>query len=124
VEEESTLVKWMLEMQDWAHPISILELRKKVAEITLERWTLFKDGIPGHKWLKWFRNRHLELTLKFAQGLEEVHARGLNPSSVASFYNNLKVVYECYRYLLSHSWNVDESGAQASRSGGRTLVFT
>ena len=28
-EEESTLVKWMLEMQEHAHPISIFELRRK-----------------------------------------------------------------------------------------------
>ena len=36
VEEETALVKWMLEMQDHAHPIFILELRRKVAEITQE----------------------------------------------------------------------------------------
>ena len=70
-EEESTLVKWILEMQKHAHPISIFELRRKVAEITQERWTPFKDGIPSRGWLRWFRNRHLELTLRSAQGLEQ-----------------------------------------------------
>ena len=89
VEEETTLVKWMLEMQDHAHPISILELRRKVAEITQEQWTPFTDGIPGRGWLKWFRNRHPELILRSSQGLEEGCARGLNPSSVASLYENL-----------------------------------
>ena len=63
VEEESVLVKWMMEIQDCAHPISILELHRKVAEITQEQWTPFKDGIPGRGWLRWFRNRHPELTL-------------------------------------------------------------
>ena len=87
--EESALVKWILEMQEHAHPVLIFELRRKVAEITQERWTPFKDGIPRRGWLRWFRNRHPELTLRSAQGLEEGRARGLNPSSVSSFYENL-----------------------------------
>ena len=87
--EESALVKWILEMQEHAHPILIFELRRKVAEITQECWTPFKDGIPSRGWLRWFKNRHPELTLRFAQGLEERRDRGLNPSSVSSFYDNL-----------------------------------
>ena len=89
-QEESALVKWILEMQEHAHPISIFELMWKVAEITQERWTPFKDGIPGRGWLKWFRNRHPELTLRSTQGLEEGRARRLNPGSVSSFYENLQ----------------------------------
>jgi len=48
LEEETGLVKWMLNMQDRAHPVSILEFKSKVTEITQERWTPFKDGIPRH----------------------------------------------------------------------------
>ena len=110
-------------MQEHAHPISIFELRRKVAEITQERWTPFKDSISGRGWLRWFRNCHPELTLRFAQGLEEGCARGLNPSSVSSFYDNLQKAYERHEYSPSHIWNVDESGAQAERNGGGTLVF-
>ena len=123
MEEETALVKWMLEMQNHGHPISIFELRRKVAEITQERWTPFTDGIPRRGWLKWFRNRHPELTLRSAQGLEEGHARGLNPSSVASLYENLQRAYEEHSYSPSHIWNADESGAQVGRNGGSTLVF-
>ena len=89
VEEEIALVRWMMEMQDHTHPISVLELRRKVAEMTQKRWTPFKDGIPGRGWLRWFCNRHPELTLCSPQGLEEGQARGLNPTSVASLYQNL-----------------------------------
>ena len=123
VEEESALVKWMLEMQEHAHPICIMELRRKVAEMTQDRWTPFKDGIPGRGWLRWFRNRHPELTLRSAQALEEARAKGLNPNSVASFYDNLQAAYQHHAYPPSHIWNADESGAQTGRSGGGTLVF-
>ena len=37
VEEETALLSWMMEMQDHAHPISVLELQRKVAEMTQER---------------------------------------------------------------------------------------
>ena len=121
--EESDLVTWMLSMQDHAHPISVQELRIKVAEITQERWTPFTEGIPGRGWMRWFRRRHPELTLRAAQGLEEGRARGLNSVSVASFYENLRQVYEKHQYSPSQIWNADESGAQAGRNGGGTLVF-
>ena len=123
VEEESALVKWMLEMQEHAHSICIMELRRKVVEITQDQWTPFKDGIPGRGWLHWFRNRHPELTLRSTQALEEACAKGLNPNSVASFYDKLQAAYQQHGYPPSHIWNADESGAQAGRSGGGTLVF-
>ena len=110
-------MKWMLEMQEHAHPICIMELRRKVAEITQDRWTPFKDGIPGCGWLRWFQNRHPELTLRSAQALEEARAKGLNPNSVASFYDNLQAAYQQHGYSPSHIWNADKSGAQAGRSG-------
>ena len=91
--------------------------------MTQGRWTSFKDGIPGRGWLQWFHNRHPELTLRSPQGLEEGRARGLNPTSVASLYENLQQAYDQHKYLPSHIWNADESGAQAGRGGGSTLVF-
>ena len=121
--EESALVKWMLEMQEHAHPICIMELRRKFAKMTQDRWTPFKDFILGCGWLRWFRNRHPELTLRSAQALEEAHAKGLNPNSVASFYDNLQAAYQQHAYPPSHIWNADKSGAQAGRTGGGTLVF-
>ena len=123
VEEETALLHWILDMQDHAHPISVMELKSKVTEITQERWTPFRDGIPGRGWLKWFRHRHPELTLRSAQGSEEGRARALNPSNVASFYKNLEEAYDRHRYPAAYIWNADESGAQAGKNGGATLVF-
>ena len=63
-DEESALVQWILQMQEHAHPISILKLKNKVTKITQERWTPFKEGIPGQGWFRWFCHRHPELTLR------------------------------------------------------------
>lgn len=77
VEEEAALVQWMLDMQDVAHPISITELKMKVAKITQERWTPFTNGILGRGWLQCFCNRHLELVLHCLQGLRKGMSQGV-----------------------------------------------
>lgn len=123
VEEDEQLVKYLFDMQERAHPLSITDVRMKVAELTQDRWTPFKNGVPGAGWLRWFRRRHPELTLRAPQCLEEGRARGLNPTSVASLYRNLEFIFRTHNYPADHIWNADESGAQAGRSGGGNLVF-
>ena len=105
-------------MQDYGQPLSMQQLRLKVATITQERVTPFHDGIPGGSWVRWFKKRHPELTLRTSQGLDFARARGLYPENVASFYSNLEQLYRTHRYGPENIWNCDESGAQASRNGG------
>jgi hypothetical protein len=57
------------------------------------------------------------------QGLEVNRARNLCPTNVLSFYHNLQTLYVEHKYSANHIWNCDESGAQAGRNGGGTLVF-
>jgi hypothetical protein len=95
----------------------------KVAEICQDRSNLFTHGIPGQGWLRWFRIRHPELTLRSSQGLEVNRAKNLCPQNVASLYGNLQILYAQHCYPPDHIWNCDESGAQAGRNGGGTLVF-
>ena len=66
VEEEAALEKYMIDMAEYGHPLSIEQLRWKVALMTQERPTSFTDGIPGRGWLRWFKNRHLDLLVRQA----------------------------------------------------------
>jgi hypothetical protein len=79
-------------------------------------------GVPGKSWLRSFKLRHPELTSRKSQGLELGRARGLCPTSVASLYYNLNELYTSFHYPPSHIWNCDESGVQAGRSGGATVL--
>lgn len=97
-EEEELLVQWISKMQDIGHPVSITQCRLKVAEITQFRATPFQNGVPGQSWVKWFKRRHPELSLRHSQGLEASRARGLCPDSVASFYANLSLLYSTHGY--------------------------
>jgi hypothetical protein len=123
VQEENDLVQYLLKMQDLGYPLTVGELRLKVAEMTETRVNPFTNNIPGAGWLRWFRRRHPKLALHSTQGLEVNRARGLCPENVRSFYHNLYTLYELHKYGLERIWNCDESGAQAGRNGGGTLVF-
>ena len=59
----------------------------------------------------WFRNRHLELTLKAPQGLNQEIAKTLNPNNTTKFYDNLVEMYSKHGYQASKIWNVNEFGA-------------
>ena len=43
--------------------------------------------------VRWFWNRHLDLSLRVVQGLETGCAKGLCKDNVMNFYNNLELVY-------------------------------
>jgi hypothetical protein len=86
--EEEKVVNYIHSMARLGHPISLTELRIKVAEATQLRQTPFIDGIPGPWWLRWFRNRHPEVSLRLSQGLDVGRVKGLCPSNVATFYGN------------------------------------
>jgi hypothetical protein len=117
-DEESALTTYMGKIQDYGHPLTMQQLRLKVSTITQERVTPFREGIPGKSWVRWFKQRHPDLTLKNSQGLEFARARGLCPEIVASFYGNLQDLYNTNKYAANNIWNCDESRAQASRNGG------
>ena len=98
--EETALEQYILKMQEYAYPLSMDQLRLKVAEMVQERVTPFRDGIPGNGWIKWFRKRHPNLTLRNSEGLEFSRARGLCPENVRSFYSNLEQLYRKENYPL------------------------
>jgi hypothetical protein len=124
--EEKKLVTYLHDMANRGFPLTWLQLKLKVASLVQDgRETPFKDGVPGNGWVRWFRKRHPEVSLRSAQTLEMARARSLCPENVASFYNNLQEAYTEHEYDPSHIWNADESGAQARRSGGgRVLAKT
>jgi hypothetical protein len=95
--------------------LTLLQLCLLVARIIQTRYTPYRDGIPGRGWMKWFRRRHPDLTLRMPQGLEYARTKGLCPESVQSFYKNLEELYDKHNYESSHVWNCDETGVQAGR---------
>ena len=121
-EEEKALVVYLDEMIALGHPLNPSQLKLKVAKIIQERVTPFKNRIPEESWLKWFKNRHPHFVTRVAQGLEIGWAKGLCPTNVTTFYENLETMYTTKGYAPDHIWNVDESGAQSGKEGGKVLA--
>jgi hypothetical protein len=107
VVEEEKVVKYIMGMARYGHPISITELKIKVVEATQMQQTPFKEGIPGAGWLRWFQKRHPKISLRTSQSLDVRRAKALCPEHVASFYENLEVMLaQCYE--PTQIWNCDE----------------
>lgn len=115
-EEEQEIVDYLVKMCDMGCGLSPSALKMKVYEITKHRLTPFRDGIPGRGWMRWFRFRHPELTLRAAQGLESARARALCPENVQTLYKNLERLYSLHNYPPERIWKCDESGAQAGNA--------
>jgi hypothetical protein len=117
-DEENALTTYMGKVQDYGHLLTMQQLCLKVATITQEKVTPFHEGILRRSWVRWFKLKHPDLTLRSSQGLEFVRAIGLCPENVASFYGNLQELYNTHKYLEINIWNSDESGIQVGRNGG------
>ena len=100
-----------------------MQLCLKVAVATQGRsmpWS--GSGVPDKGWLKRFRRRHPQLVNRHSQGLEVTRIRALNPTIAETLYANLEFLYSSYKYPPIHIWNCDESGVQARRSDGDTVL--
>ena len=116
-EEEIALYHYIEEMAKCGLFIAPTQVKIKVAQMTEERVISFKNGIPGPTWMKWFLNRHPELTLRTSQGLDQNRARALNPHNTNKFYENLESLYTKNAYQSMEIWNLNESRAQANKNG-------
>jgi hypothetical protein len=55
--KESELVTYLTEMYDRGYGLSLRALKMKVYEITKTRWTPFRNGILGARWMHWFKGQ-------------------------------------------------------------------
>ena len=69
-EEEESIVEWCIKTQQTSHGITFYMLRRKVADVCQGRETPFKDGVPGKRWLEWFRKRHPSVIIEPAHALK------------------------------------------------------
>jgi len=68
--EENDLVQYLINMQDIGFPLTMGQLQEKVGILTQGRVTPFKGGVLGPGWVRCFRRRHPELSLRKPQSLE------------------------------------------------------
>ena len=110
-------------MEDLGHPLTVAKLRLKVALAIQTRATPWNAiGLLGKGWFRRFKIRHFEIATRKLQGLDISRARALCPIINETLYANLEEIYNAFHYLPSHIWNYDESGVQAGKSGGASVL--
>lgn len=120
--EEQQIVNYIIRMCEMGQGLTPTALKMKVYDICKSRPTPFRNGIPGGGWMRWWKRRHPELTLRVSQALETARAKGLCAENIKSFYDNLGSLFTLHSYTPDRIWNCDESGAQAGRSGGGVVI--
>jgi hypothetical protein len=68
------MIKWTLDMQECGLSINLQELKMKVVELTPIRDTPFQNQIPSTNLWYWFKQRHLEMNIRQAEGLKVCRA--------------------------------------------------
>ena len=121
-DNEDKLIRYIELMVHWGHPMTLIQVKSKVAEITQERDTPFRNGIPRESFLQWFRARHPHLIQRVLESLDHKRARAVYSESVVEFYSNLGSMYNAYHYPLNCIWNIDETTCQ-TRQSGQAKVF-
>jgi transposase-like protein len=69
-EEEHAIVAWCLQTQKESEGMTFFMLSQKVADVCQGRETPFKNGVPGRRWLEWFKKRHPIVVLEPAQAMK------------------------------------------------------
>ena len=120
--EEMAVVNWCLSMQQC---ITLNMLKSTIQTILYNapRQHPFRDRLPSDKWWTFFKNRHPEIVLRCAGGLEVKRTLGFMKKSTSTFYNLLETVYNAENYLPSHIWNVDEIGVYAAKGNSSIKVI-
>ena len=134
--EELALVQWCFSMQKVALCVTLNMLKFTIKSILQNspRKHPFREGVPGDKWWALFKQRHPEICLRYADGLEVRRALGFTRKTTSAFYNLLQQVYSSQEYHPSHIWNSDETGVSAgdgnstikvvAKKGSRAVRFT
>jgi hypothetical protein len=114
-DDKVILIEWVFGMQECDLSISLHQLKLKVAKLTQTCATPFKNGILRTSWWHWFKQKHLEISIRMAERLDISRAQGITLATYNSFYDNLQSLYNKHNYFPNHKWNCDEIGIQANK---------
>lgn len=116
--EEKALEEYIINIRNCGYPLTMDDLKYKVAEIVQTRVIPFQYDVLGSGWLKWFKKRHPNLSLRCPEGLEITTARALNPKNVKSFYSNLMHLYMQHNDPAERIWNCNETEPKQEKMEG------
>ena len=113
-EEENDLVQYLKQAAYLHYGLTTYQTRKLAYDYAqsnqkvVPQWE--ENKIAGDSWLRMFRLRHPELSLRKPEATSLARSTAFNRNTVGSFFTNYKSVLNRGNFQQQHVWNADESG--------------
>jgi hypothetical protein len=110
--QEQVLVKWIIHLGSTGRPLCKRTIKARAQHLHPE------CKKPSCNWIYLFLNRHPEIVLATASGLDPKRAKAFNRPVVNRYFDELASLIESYNIPVENIYNMDEKGCQ--RGGGKT----
>ena len=114
-QEEGSLKDHIVKMSKMFYGLDKVKVRKLAYEFAVkktkkipESWQ--KKGCAGEEWLKGFRRRVGDLSLRTPDLTSLARTRAFYRHNVQLFFDNIKAIYETLKPSPMRIWNLDETG--------------
>ena len=107
--EESAIVKWCEEQDDWAFPPRLDMVRSMAIHLEAKRIGTLAAPL-GQKWISCFLNHHLTLASKLSSNLERQRAYANDSRLLQDYFGKLGRLICCYGLKGGQIFNMDEKG--------------
>lgn len=111
-DEERDFVEHILLLESRLFGITTTEIKKLAFEFATKNGipNRFKARIAGREWLRGFRMRHPEISLRQPETVSAARAMAFNRPQVQKFFNTLEMTLEKEKIGIDRIYNMDESG--------------
>ena len=108
------LEEWLLEMARIGYGRTRMQLKIAVKKILDKdmRQNIFKDNMPGNKWVRTFLKRHPRISIRQAESLPVCRARGCSREILDKWFKDFEDFLRANGLYnkADRIWNADESG--------------
>ena len=111
--EEEELVAWITNASKLGVPTPLTLVKNLAEEIRANRFATCSNSLDSPisiRWIDRFRARHPTLETCFTRPIDASRFKGLNYSTVKSYFNGLSEAIQKERYPASAIFNIDETG--------------
>lgn len=85
-----------------------------------ESWHKYK--MAGLGWVRYFRQRHSDLSLRKPEATSMARATSFNKTNINSFFDNLERSFKKWKFPPESIYNVDETGVTTVHKPGKVLA--
>jgi hypothetical protein len=123
-DEEKAMVKFLLLMSSFGHPVRIKYIPSLAFSIARRRSTAIKSiKPPGKNWAQAFEKRHKELKARKVRAIDWKRHENNIYSKIAEWFEVMEKVLQDPAILSENVYNIDETGVMLSKLGSVKVLI-